>query len=266
VREELEALLRVPVAEMSGRPTDTTATPAIAMAAATRAPATVWAADGGAPDRAGAAVAARATVGTEAALHRIRQAELVAFLDFDQHLLAPRFTAAEEALGLLARAGRLVGGRAGADPGGAPADGARPLPAVLVQTRIPDHEVLRAAAQGDPLPLLRSEGAMREQLGLPPSSALALVSGESAGEYVVRLAPPAAVDDGDVGGDVGGDSAHGDLGAGLDGGRDGGVWVSALGDDRWLLRADRTRTLCDALAATPRPRGRLRVEVDPTSV
>src|SRR5206468_1407426 len=50
-------------------------------------------------------------VGTEAVLHRVAGAAAVAFLDFDQELLAPRYRAAEAALGLLARAARLVGGR-----------------------------------------------------------------------------------------------------------------------------------------------------------
>ena len=35
---------------------------------------------------------------------------------------------------------------------------------------------------------------------------------------------------------------------------------------RWLLRAPDHRTLCDALAAAPRPTGRVRVEVDPLRV
>jgi primosomal protein N' (replication factor Y) len=43
----------------------------------------------------------------------------------------------------------------------------------------------------------------------------------------------------------------------------GSVEVGGLDDGRWLLRAPDHRTLCDALAATPRPPGRLRVEVDP---
>ena len=72
---------------------------------------------------------ARLVVGTEAALHRIHRADLVCFLDIDQHLLAPRFGAGEETLSLLARAARLVGTR---DAGGR----------VLVQTRMPEHEVL----------------------------------------------------------------------------------------------------------------------------
>src|SRR5438034_1556946 len=50
-------------------------------------------------------------VGTEAVLHRVPRADVVAFLDFDQELLAPRYRAGEEAVALLARAGRVVGGR-----------------------------------------------------------------------------------------------------------------------------------------------------------
>jgi primosomal protein N' (replication factor Y) len=42
-----------------------------------------------------------------------------------------------------------------------------------------------------------------------------------------------------------------------------GIELLGPRDDRWLLKAPDHRTLCDALAATPRPPGRLRVEVDP---
>ena len=77
VREELAALLGVEVAEVSGPD------------------------DAPVPDT-------QVLVGTEAVLHRVRRAEVVAFLDFDMHLLAPRLSAGEEALALLARAGRLV--------------------------------------------------------------------------------------------------------------------------------------------------------------
>ena len=68
----------------------------------------------------------RVVVGTEATLHQIDRADAVAFLDFDQELLAPRYRAAEQALGLLARAARVVGrqGRRrparGPDPRAAP--------------------------------------------------------------------------------------------------------------------------------------------------
>ncbi len=47
--------------------------------------------------------AARLVVGTEAALHQVPAADVVAFLDFDAELLAPRYRAAEQALALLAR-------------------------------------------------------------------------------------------------------------------------------------------------------------------
>ena len=47
-------------------------------------------------------------VGTEAVLHRVRRIDTVVFLDFDSELLAPRYRAAEQAMSLLVRAGRLV--------------------------------------------------------------------------------------------------------------------------------------------------------------
>jgi primosomal protein N' (replication factor Y) len=225
VREELEALLKVPVAEVSGR-SKPDELPHRADRADRGSPAGsggshgLVALDGGDPEG-----SARALVGTEAVLHRVRHADLVAFLDFDQHLLAARFTAAEESLALVARAGRLVGGRATA-----------PTSTVLVQTRIPQHEVLRAATDGDPGPLTRSEGDLRRRLSLPPASALALVSGPSGPAYVASIDAAGPLESADI------------------------------GDGRWLVRAATTTALCDELAATARPRGRLRVEVDPTSV
>jgi primosomal protein N' (replication factor Y) len=161
-REELEALLGAPVGEVSAATSDIPPTPVL--------------------------------VGTEAVLHRVRRADAVCFLDFDQHLLAPRFTAGEEALSLLARASRMVGGREGS---------------VLVQTRVPEHGVLRAAVAGDPG--LFTELGLREELRLPPFSALATVRAKTA------PAPP-------------------------------GVEVSALADGRWLVRARDHRSLCDAVA------------------
>lgn len=190
VREELEALAGTPVAEVTADTDEV-------------------------PD-------ARVLVGTEALLHRLGEVDSVAFLDFDQELLAPRYRAAEQALSLLARAGRLVGGRH-------EAGGNR----VLVQTRAPQHEVLQAAVFGDPARLAAVEQGRRQALGMPPFGALALVSGEPAAEFV------AAVEG-----------------------------VDKLGPDegRWLLRAPDHTALCNALAAAPRPGGRLRVEVDPLRV
>jgi primosomal protein N' (replication factor Y) len=166
--------------------------------------------------------AARLVVGTEAALHRLSRADAVAFLDIDQHLLAPRFAAGEQTLSLLARASRLVGAR---DGGGR----------LLVQTRIPDHEVLQAAVRADPEVLSAPERQLRQALGLPPFGALATLRGPGGPAYAEAVASV------------------------------GGISVSPDGD-RWLLRAPDHRTLCDALAAVARPADRLRVEVDPVDV
>jgi primosomal protein N' (replication factor Y) len=142
VREELEGLLGRPVGEVTGE-TDQL------------------------PD-------APVLVGTEAVLHRAGRVDLVAFLDLDQELLAGRYRAAEQALALLARAGRLVGSRR---------SGGR----VLVQTRLPEHPVLAAAVHGDPSLLAAAELPLRRDLRFPPASALARVSGPVAGELIERL-------------------------------------------------------------------------------
>jgi primosomal protein N' (replication factor Y) len=169
-------------------------------------------------------------IGTEAVLHRVRRASAVAFLDIDLHLLAPRLSATEDTLGLFVRAGRLVGGRAAAPP----------FARVLVQTRVPDHPVLDAVSLGQPAPVLAEEAAVRKMAALPPFVALAVVSGALAPAYAESLARAA------------GESS---------------VSVSALAEDRFLLRAPDHEMLCDLLAGVPRPTGRgLRVEVDPATV
>ena len=109
-------------------------------------------------------------IGTEAVLHRARRANVVAFLDLDSELLAPRYRAGEQAMALLARAARLVGGRAG---------GGR----LLVQTFLPRHEVLQAVLHADPSRAANVELSRRELLGLPPFAALAAVSGAGASEF-----------------------------------------------------------------------------------
>jgi primosomal protein N' (replication factor Y) len=174
-----------------------------------------------------AAGAAGVLVGTEAVLHRVRAASAVVFLDFDQELLAPRFRAGEEALALLALASRLVGGRA-------PAAGGRPGGPVAIQTRIPDHEVVRAAAAGDPGLCSGAEATRRRALDLPPYSALAVVSGPGAEECARRLgATPARLE------------------------------VAQLGPDRFWVRAPNPSLLADELAGAGLPTEGVRVEVDP---
>jgi primosomal protein N' (replication factor Y) len=117
-------------------------------------------------------------VGTEAVLHRASPARLVAFLDFDQELLAPRLRAAEQALWLLVRAARLVGSRA---------SGGR----VLVQTRLARHEVLDAAIRANPSLVAATERERREALSFPPYGGLAAISGDASAVTAVRenLAP-----------------------------------------------------------------------------
>lgn len=196
-REELEALLGHPVGEITG---DTAELPGTAV-----------------------------TIGTEAVLHRQPRSsvDLVAFLDVDQELLAPRYRAAEEALALLARASRVTGGRRA---------GGR----VLVQTRQPEHPVLLAALQGDPSMIEAVERAKREVLGFPPATAMAAVSGAAARTFIERL-------------------------GGLLADRLDLAPVEVLGPDdgRWLVRAPDSHTLSSALTSVERPPGRLRIEVDP---
>ena len=109
-------------------------------------------------------------VGTEAVLHRVLAADVVAFLEFDSEMLAPRYRAAEQALALVVRAGRLA-------------------PEVLIQTFVPDHPVIRAAQAADPDIVLREDRVRRSALALPPYGALALLSGPALDDFVEQLAP-----------------------------------------------------------------------------
>jgi primosomal protein N' (replication factor Y) len=193
-REELEALLDTRVVEVTG----------------------AGAADGP-PDP------APVYVGTEAVLHQVGPAPLVAFLDIDQELLAPRYRAGEEAMALLVRAGRLVGGRRG---------GGR----VLAQTRLPRHEVLVAALHADPDRLADAERARREELRWPPSVAMAEVSGPAA---------PVAIE-----------SLEGRLGIDVRGPLD-GVYLVRAPDHDALADA------LASIERPPPSAGRLRIAVDP---
>jgi len=106
---------------------------------------------------------------------------------------------------------------------------------VLVQTRLPDHPVVRAALLADPEVVAAADLEVRRALALPPFTAVAVVSGAAAPAYVEGLqALP-------------------------------GRPVEVLGPDRdsWLVKAPDPSALADALAAVQRPAGRLRVAVDP---
>ncbi len=116
----------------------------------------------------------RVLVGTEALLHRVAKADAVVFVDLDAELAAPHFRANEAALALLARASRIVRGRT--ENG-----------VVVVQTRQPEHRVLRAVTTIDPESVAASDREMRQALGLPPFSALAHVSGDDASMRIEAL-------------------------------------------------------------------------------
>lgn len=167
-------------------------------------------------------------IGTEAVLHRVPgPVGLVAFLELDQELLAPRARATEQALWLLARGARLLDDRG----------------RLLLQTRLPEHDVVLAAQRGDPMLVVTRETPRRQASGFPPFGGLAELRGEA---EAVAAACAAA----------------------------GGAGVTVLGPTTdggsALLRAPSVAQLCDALA-TPgfdaaRARGRLRVDVDPRRV
>jgi primosomal protein N' (replication factor Y) (superfamily II helicase) len=199
VREELEALLGEPVAELT------------------------------ATSDAGSGASARVVVGTEAVLRQIGHADGVVFLDLDQELLAPRYRAVEQAFALVARAAAIVGL-------GQPTRAGRAGGRLLLQTRQPDHEVVQAAVHADPTRVAEAEAGRRKLFRFPPETAQASVSGPSAPAFIETFAQPA------------------------------GVEVLGPVDGRWLVKADDHRTLCDAIAATPRPGGRLRIEVDPLRI
>ncbi len=90
-------------------------------------------------------------------------------------------------------------------------------------------------------PVLDAAAEIRRASGLPPFSALALVSGSLAPAYADALV-----------------RATTDLP---------GVSVAPLDEARFLVQAAEHGPLCDLLAGVPRPPGRgLRVEVDPTAL
>jgi primosomal protein N' (replication factor Y) len=177
-------------------------------------------------------------VGTEAVLHRVapggspadaRPFGLVAYLELDQELLAPRVRAAEQALWLVVRGARLLTPR--------PSPGAGTL---LLQTRVPEHEVVVAVADRTPLAVTRAERDRRAALGFPPFGGLAALTGEAVAVEAACVALRAS---------------------GLT------VLGPADGGRRALVRAPTWDALADALVApavdAAHTLGRLRVDVDP---
>ena len=229
VAEEMERLARRPVIQVVGEPARSAGAGSRTADAAGTLPVTrgTGEADARSPSRwqqrQPPATQVALYIGTEAVLHRVASADAVAFVDFDQELTAPRYRAGEEALALLVRAARLVGPRS---RGGT----------ILVQTRLPAHPVLTAAAKADPSDWRRAEVERRSVMRQPPAAAWALVSGAAAPGYIENLS------------------------AGLHAGM---LDIAGPADGTWRIRGDDRVALLDALAAAERPSGRLRVAVDP---
>ncbi|MGA0863770.1 MAG: hypothetical protein ACO3RB_07760, partial [Ilumatobacteraceae bacterium] len=106
--------------------------------------------------------------GTEARLRRVDHADAVVFCDVDRDLGAPRVTAPREVLADIARAARVVGVRG----------------RVVVQTRDPEHPLLRCLAAGDIdgalAGWLSADVELRRTLGMPPFSVIVRFSSERA--------------------------------------------------------------------------------------
>lgn len=195
-------------------------------------------------------------VGTEAVLHRASELRrtggtgTVVFLDFDQELLAPRYRASEQALALLARASRLLGGRGS---GGV----------LLVQTRLPSHPVITAATLADPARLAAAEEPVRRALRLPPFAALAVIAGPGAGQLAGSLLGLAGRPSHDNGARPGPGIEVKVSGIKVNGIEVNGIEVNQVAEDRWAVRAPTDAALADVLAAAGRPPDRVRVEVGP---
>ena len=177
---------------------------------------------------------ARVLIGTTVALRRVDRCDLVAFLEFDMLLASPHYRAEEVALALLAEASRLVGAKSGSGR-------------LLVQTRQPDHPVLRSVAEANPEIFSKHDSQLRQDLLLPPFAAVAKITGEEAEEFVkVLRSELRSSDAGDVLGDI-----------------------DVMGPDQegtWLLRSGNHETLCNFLLTISEVPESVRISIDPPSL
>jgi primosomal protein N' (replication factor Y) len=115
-------------------------------------------------------------VGTEAALHRVRDVDTVVFLDIDQEISAPRYRAAEITLSLVVHAARLVA-RSQREMKSVSATSKTSGGLVMIQSMLADHALLRGLSSHDLGEFVQGEMSRRELMQLPPFGALAQVSG-----------------------------------------------------------------------------------------
>lgn len=174
-------------------------------------------------------------VGTEAALHRVREVDTVIFLDIDQELCAPRYRAAEITLSLVVHAARLVSRSKREQPINSVKrfDGNG---LVLIQTMLADHALLRGLVAHDLGEFVDQEMSSRKLMMLPPFGALAQVSGTGVDHIATLL--------------------RNDL----------LLQVSAPLKDTMLVKAQDWETLANSLATSfgaPKNAVRLKTQVDP---
>ena len=114
-------------------------------------------------------------IGTEALLHRLESADVVAFLDFDNEVCAPTYRAGEHAWNLLVLASRLL--RGAKDP------------LIVLQVNDASNPMLARFASPDPIAVVEAETVTRRALGLPPFVSMARVEATDSARAVLGMAP-----------------------------------------------------------------------------
>jgi primosomal protein N' (replication factor Y) len=100
-------------------------------------------------------------VGTEAVLHRLSSADVVAFLDFDNELFAPTYRAGEQAWSLIVLASRLLKGAK--------------TPSIILQTNDASSPLVEQFKDINPRQVIVDETQKRRALQLPPFSSMARI-------------------------------------------------------------------------------------------
>ena len=114
-------------------------------------------------------------IGTEALLHRLESADVVAFLDFDNEVSAPTYRAGEHAWNLLVLASRLL--RGAKDP------------IIVLQVNDANNPLVARFASPDPVAVVGAEVDTRRALGLPPFVSMARVEAAEAARGALDAAP-----------------------------------------------------------------------------
>ena len=104
--------------------------------------------------------------------------------------------------------------------------------ALVLCTRNPAHPLVRAVVERRPTEVLAGDSAVRESLRFPPFGSMARIGGSAGPAFVAEIPPTSP------------------------------LTVHETPND-WLVRSDRRETLARVLGSIERPKGRLRLQVDP---